>query len=332
MTPIKWFTPIKIENLTKKLLHEQQFLCLGSCFANNFASLSSSSKIRASINPTGISYNPISIAKHLEYALHTDGDSILTAQKGQELYFHNDFHGQFNKDQEDDFLHGIQSAILHLHEKVKAVDVLVITFGTSLVHVEASTKSIVNNCHKRPAQDFEIKQLNPTEIVSVFSSVFDQLFTINPSLSVILTISPIRHIKSGLVENSLSKAVLRVAIDMIIAQFEKVAYFPAFEIMIDELRDYRFYKEDLVHPNPQSIDYILARFVDWAFSKESIEAIQLFSSLQSALDHKAIHPYSESNAKRLRLLQERIMAVSQNYSYVDLSKELQWVDAQISNL
>lgn len=330
MTQIKWITPIKIENRAKKLPHQSKFLSLGSCFADNLSILFNTSKIHASVNPCGISYNIHSVSRQIELAiteqkLMSDELSVVN-----DLWCHHDFHGSFNSTNAQKTLIQINNSLIDLKNQLENTDVLIMTLGTS--HVHTLDDKIVNNCHKKPNNLFGQRILSIDENVAVLEKIFDLVKKINPKTTFILTVSPVRHIRLGLLENSVSKSTLRMACHQASLGDSNVNYFPSYEIMMDELRDYRFYARDLIHPSEQAIEYIHSKFLPYIFDEAALESISKVSKFHKSYHHRPLHIDSQEYALLQKSLLAKIDFLKTDYPYLDFEKERKEIQERISSL
>lgn len=275
---------------------------LGSCFAENIANKMIADKFNVCLNPFGILYNPYSMAKAFEYCLNN-----IPFDESQ-LFFFNDFwhsemnHGEFSDFDKKRMLEKINSRISNAHNALKQSHLIFLTFGTSKVYLSKRSGEFVGNCHKRPASDFDIKNLSFNEITESWKKIFVN----NPNKTFYLSISPVRYLREGLIESNNNKAKLRIAVDKLVNDYPNVHYFPAYELVIDVLRDYRFYDVDLVHPNAQSIDFVYDFFSARLFSNVAKEYVKEWRKIYSMLQHRALNPdslqWKEFERKRLELV------------------------------
>ena len=216
----------------------------------------------------------------------------------------------------------LNSTQTHLQE----TDWLILTLGTTFNFRHLASGLEVANCHKLPGAEFERKRLTVEEMLVDFDAMLAILNGINSNLNIIITVSPVRHIKDTLSGNNLSKSTLRYFAQLLTEKYSNVVYFPSYEILIDDLRDYRFYKEDLIHPTDQAIQYIWSHFTQSVFSKESARFLEKWSKLSRALSHKPFHSYSEQHQKFLRDIHDQLSALSES---IDVSSELEEVEKQL---
>ena len=290
----------------------------GSCFSDEIGKKLGANKFKYLSNPFGTIYNPISIFKTLEGSL--DSDHTV---RSQDVFYHWDCHGQISGLQKEELSIKVNTALESSQEFLNEADHLIITLGTSFVYRLNSTNHIVANCHKVPSQEFTKELLTKEEIVNSFAKIYEGL---NNKLNIVLTVSPVRHIRDGLAENNLSKAVLINSVHEIVLQYPNVHYFPAYEIVIDELRDYRFFAEDLVHPSSQAIDYVWTKFSETYFKKETQTLLASWSDLRLAIQHQAFQPRSAAHQNFLR---QTIKKVENLKSKIDVSDELKHLQDQL---
>ncbi len=315
-------TPVELPANLPRLRHTDHLLLLGSCFATNMGTRLADAKFSCDINPYGVLYNPLSISAALR-------EIILGKVYGKEdLFFFRDcwhspmHHGDFSSLSADETLEKINERIARAHERIFRSDCLLLTFGTSWVYEQKNTGRIVGNCHKLPGKEFILRRLTVDEIVSDYTSLLSGLLARNSGLKVILTVSPIRHARDGMHANQLSKATLLLAIDRLQAAFqESVFYFPAYELILDELRDYRFYAEDMVHPSDMAVQYVWERFSSACFSEETLQIIEESENIRRGLAHKPFRPDSEEYKRFLGQIVLKIDRLNGKYPYLDFQKE-----------
>jgi hypothetical protein len=230
-------------------------------------------------------------------------------------------HGAFSNADKGKCLHDVNEALKTASADLHCTDTLLITFGTSYVFKYIPTNSVVANCHKFPASNFERYRLTVEGIVDDWSSLIRKLRTSNPALSVVLTISPIRHWKDGAHDNQLSKAILLLAIDELQQQVEKTYYFPSYELLLDDLRDYRFYREDMLHPNATAIKYIWEAFRKTYFDKHTEQIIDEWNSIAQALNHRPLNSKTEQHKQFLNQTLLSLDAFQKKYPYFALENE-----------
>jgi hypothetical protein len=307
-------------------------MLFGSCFSENIGQKLLDLKFDVDMNPFGILYNPESIANSLRILLEkrTFTEEDLFQDQGLWNSFYH--HSRFSDVDQEAALDKINNRISSSYEFLKRADFLVITFGTAWVYELKKTGQIVSNCHKIPAAEFKRFRLGVFEITNVYRKLLEQIWKLNPGLKVIFTVSPIRHWKDGAVENQLSKASLLLAIDQLIKGFgnQVCAYFPSYELMMDELRDYRFYAEDMLHISPVAIDYIFERFSKVMISKESIGISQKVLKVRKAFEHRPVNPTTAEFKEFIRQNLLQISQLTSQFPNLNFSQEQTYFEANLA--
>lgn len=311
-------TIIPIAPFVRKIDHSQRILSLGSCFAENIAVRLLAAKFRVTASPTGILFNPESIARAIERYTEERVPAKMELQYSNERWFSYDFHSSFSGADVDTALASMQQGIKLGAEALRRADTYIITFGTAIVYRLIETGQVVANCHKQPQAFFSREMLSAEEIVERYSALLEGPLC---GKRVIFTVSPIRHLSEGAEENSLSKATLRVAIGEIVKRYPNATYFPSFEIMNDELRDYRFYAEDMTHPSPTAIDYIWERFAEAAFSPATLSLIDQIERIAAAVAHRPFNSQSEAHRRFCRKQLDDIARIEAQNNNIDLAEE-----------
>jgi hypothetical protein len=287
-------TIVHVDPLPSPLQVESKVYFAGSCFAENMAAKMQQLRMEIVLNPFGIIYNPIALAEmlHMQKTNTQIPASDIFAANG--VYQNWQFHSKLGDVNPETALQNMHQAVLKGHQFLQTANYLIITFGTAFVYELPDGKIVANN-HKMGAGNFKKRLLSVEEISLAWNTVLAELKSINPNLIVIFTISPVRHLRDGVVENNLSKATLIQAVHQIIAKNAMCHYFPAYELMMDDLRDYRFYATDMLHPNQVAIDYIWERFVSAYTSKEFGDFQLAMDVLNAAKAHLPFHPNSEAH-------------------------------------
>ncbi|HEX8061105.1 MAG TPA: GSCFA domain-containing protein [Cyclobacteriaceae bacterium] len=289
--------------------HGSSIVTTGSCFSDNIGQKLAENKLDVVVNPLGTCYNPLSIHKGL---LMTEPDDDLFVETNR-MWRHFDFHSKFFADTKERL-----RELLVLRLQVPKTDIVIITYGTSWVYKHRATGKIVANCHKRPQSEFEKILLTPEQVVASFEELQASM-----KQEVIVTLSPVRHVKDTLELNSVSKSILRHAI----YNFRDVEYFPAYEIMMDDLRDYRFYESDLIHPSNVAIDYIWDKFGERYFSRETKELNERWQKVLRSLNHKGFNTGSAEYKKFLEGVLKELKVLS---TELDVVKEIHEVEHRIT--
>ena len=309
-------TEINIKPLEQTVVYADALLFLGSCFADEVGVICKGLGFNALVNPFGVLYNPASIAQSVERLdsgrPFTRDDVIAVGERQYCTFSHNT---AFWNTSEDMLLQTINQRLGEAHEHFMKSKWLVVSLGTSWVFKHRMSGQIVSNCHKLPAHQFDREFLTVERSSQYLSGIVER----HPEKQFIFTVSPLRHLKDGMHGSQLSKAALLLAVNEICRQFANAHYFPAYEIMMDELRDYRFYKEDMVHPTEQAVRYIWERFAEFAINASEKPAMNAAAELRQMLEHKPLFPETEA-FKRFELQKERKTAeLKKNYPDVRLS-------------
>ena len=301
-------TVITSEKSPFQLSHTDKIVSIGSCFSENIGKKFSDYKFNINVNPFGQQYNPYSIAKAIERLLapvpYTKEDLVYH----DELYHSYDHHGSFSRSTAAETLQVVNENLLQAAEDLKKATVLFLTFGTSHVFelknvVGDNTNSggkVVSNCHKLSGNNFEKRLMMPDEIVTVLNTAFSKLQTVNCQLRIVLTVSPVRYFAFGHHENTVSKAHLFSAIHQLELQHSAYFYFPAYELVMDDLRDYRFFAEDMLHPNYQATDYVWQNLCASMIEPKTVFLLKEIDELLLAARHKPRNPNSEAHKKFIR--------------------------------
>ncbi len=321
-------TELNLKPSQIRLTMQDQFLTVGSCFANAIGTRLEDFKFKALKNPFGTTYNPVSIHRHLAWALKNEQPPEYSFGSNSEVFFNYHFHSQFGALNKPEIISQIKQVIHQTNTYLQNTSCLLITYGTAWIYEWIDKKEIVANCHKQPASHFEKRLLKQTEIEDSFTWMHDMLLKQNPSLKIILTVSPVRHIKDTLMLNSVSKSILRLACHSIAEQNKNVEYFPSYEIMMDDLRDYRFYKQDRIHPTEEAEDYIWEKFCQSHFDETTLTVIKEWQEIKASLAHKPFHLKSEKHQLFLKNLLTRLEKLK---TIINIETEIQQLKLQIRN-
>lgn len=312
-----------------EIAHCNKLLSMGSCFSENIGGRLLEYKFSIIVNPYGILFNPIAITESLQhiidYRQFSESDIFYYNQRWQS-FFH---HGRFANVDKEICLNEVNTAIKQTHQQIQNLDYLIVTLGTANVFVHKKSNQIVANCHKMPSDEFERKRLTINEITAAFEPIFGQLKRINPNLKIIFTVSPVRHIRDGFVENQRSKATLLLAIDELVKKYYFVSYFPAYELVIDDLRDYRFFKDDMIHPSKLAVDYVWDYFKRTYFSEKTSELNHQIDKIIQAKNHRPFDEHSELHQKFIQNQIQKIYHLQQQFSFLNFEKELNWFEEKL---
>ncbi|WP_439879951.1 GSCFA domain-containing protein [Pontibacter sp. MBLB2868] len=322
-------TEIDIQKSNLDLTHQDKVITIGSCFAEVIGSNLQHNKVDTLVNPFGTIFNPISVCLLLNVAsgMPYDFEQHLVQRDG--IWYAYDFHSSFSSPDKDLLLAQIQEKLQAANQYLQEASLLIITLGTAVAYKLNQGGDVVANCHKLPARYFNRELLNQSDIIQAFTEMYDNIRQINPKLKVLLTVSPVRHIKETLITNSVSKSMLRVICHQLQERHEDVLYFPAFEIMMDDLRDYRYYKDDLIHPTSMAENYIWQKFVNTYYNDAFLSFLKEWDKLSKALQHRPFHPGTESHRKFLLSTETLLKQVSQKYG-IDVSSEINDLQEQLS--
>ncbi len=288
MESFRFRTEVEVKPEEAKLDYSSKILMLGSCFSSEIGKLLQDYRFDVTVNPFGTLYNPASIYSSLvrmvecrsftpDEVIHTNPTDTCTEKKYASFYHHS----SFARLSEEDFLNNANACLATAHQRLKESDFLIITLGTAWVFIRNENGKIVSNCHKRLAKEFTRKLLSIDETYGILASTAKMF----PQKKIIFTVSPIRHFKDGAHGNQISKSTLLMGIEKVIAEYPQCSYFPSYEIMMDELRDYRFYAEDMVHPSPLAVKYIFEKFKLAHISELSFKQMEANLRLTKAENH-----------------------------------------------
>lgn len=310
-------TKIPIPKSTNPIDYSSKIVSLGSCFAENMAEKLDYFKFQNVCNPFGIIFNPVSIEKMIYRIVN----QFFYTEK--DVFFHNErwhcyeVHSDWSNPDKEVFLENLNTVLRTSLIQLFQASHIIITYGTSWVYRNLESNAVVANCHKVPQKEFSKEILSIVTIEKSMQNTLDFIQKINPGVNFIFTVSPVRHLKDGVVENQLSKSHLITTIHQAINDKpQNINYFPSYEIMMDELRDYRFYAEDMVHPNQVAINYIWERFSETVISEESHSIIKEVETIQKGLQHRPFNPSSKSHQQFLSKLQDKITKLVTLYSFM----------------
>lgn len=320
-------TVIQIKPDSFRLNHQHRLMAFGSCFADRIGQKLAESKFSILVNPMGILYNPLSLSHLVQVLLGNCEISPLEWAEHSQLWHSFDLHSQFSSQDKMRLRSDVEKGVQHAANELMKSDILLLTWGTSWVYRKHSDGQWVANCHKYPAHLFEKKCLSVSEIVGQWKETLALLFEKRPNLHVILTVSPVRHVKDTLPHNALSKAILRVACEELVQLFPAIRYFPSYEIMVDDLRDYRFYEADLIHPSPTAIQYIWQHFQSTFMDLQTVELIQRWDHIARGLAHKPLH---QQHPHYFTFLQQLLTKLESIQNDLPCEREIEWVKEKIA--
>ena len=329
---MQFTTPVDIPKSNIHIGHSDRIALIGSCFADNIGQMLIDCKFNTVQNPFGTLYNPLSIAWLLERSI----DGIPFSSQSDEIFMDEDnrwhswmHHSKFSCQSAEELAIKMNLASVVMGETLLTANLLIVTFGTSIIYTLKSTGKLVANCHKQKDSLFERRMLTTNEITEQWTVLIRKLQTNNPDLRIILTVSPIRHQRDGMHVNQLSKSTLLLAVDQLIKQFNcqtakpQIEYFPSYEIMMDELRDYRFYADDMTHPSPIAIQHIQERFADTYFDKDTKNICSQCKQIEKALNHRTDNPESAAYIKFIEHTLHQIETIQKQHPYIRMDKEIE---------
>lgn len=332
---MQFFTSINIKPLQPPISHEDNILLIGSCFTEHIGNYLMDVKFNALQNPNGILFDPLSVCYSLVSYIHNEQyteDDLFCLNEAWHSWQH---HSRFSNPDKDECLRIINESQNEAHHFLKKTNWLIITLGSSFAYklsAEAATEFIkgerkeVANCHKAPAQTFIKHLCTIDETVTALDGTIHQLFHFNPNVKIIFTISPVRHLRDGVVENNRSKARLIEAVHHLVTKFDKLYYFPAYELVIDVLRDYRFYDVDLAHPNYAATQFVLEKFSESCFDASTQELMKEIKNIIVAKNHTPFNPQSQQHKKFLQIYFEKTKNLQQQYPWLDFIKEMEYFE------
>lgn len=322
-------TQVELPENETEICHSERLMLLGSCFTENIGNLLSENKFRCEVNPFGILYNPMSIAEALKEVMAKKQYAKADLFFAGGLWHSWMHHGAFSSADVQECIQLINERLTKASEWLDTCDWLMVTWGTAYIYVHKDSGAIVGNCHKQPDQLFIRRKLSVEEIIGEWESLLNKLRQRNPNLKVLFTVSPIRHVKDGMHGNQLSKSTLLLAVHELIERCPNCFYFPSYEIVMDELRDYRFYAEDMVHPSPLAIEYIWECFCS-AYMKEGTRAImQEWKVIRKGLEHRPFHPESEAYRKFLSQIVLKINQLKEKLPYFEVQNEIELCETRL---
>lgn len=304
---MKFRTEVEIPHSEKKIEVEDHVFSIGSCFATEMTDLLSTGQVQTLNNPFGTLFNPFSINTAVRKLHHSNYYEEMDLISFNEEVISLDHHTSFTTRFVHQTLDKINASIEIGNQFLQKTTFIIITYGTSFIYEFLPKNKLVANCHKIPGKFFQKRSLTHLELTdSIYETIVNLKDISKPNVQILFTVSPVRHTKDGMVENNLSKAKLITAIHEILPQFENCHYLPVYEILMDDLRDYRFYKDDLIHPNSQAINYIWEKFGNAYFSDETMDFVEENFKISKSLDHQTADETDPKYQEFLEKLKQRI--------------------------
>ncbi|HDZ41255.1 MAG TPA: GSCFA domain protein [Bacteroidetes bacterium] len=318
---MKFRTEIDLKPSLLKVGYDTPVMLTGSCFAEEIGKHFCNGKMKALINPFGVLYNPLSTLRSLELIMDAEkftGDDLYHFDNKYLSFYHDT---SFSSRDSSESLKKINRSLADANRFLSGASFLFISFGTAWVYRWKEDNRVVANCHKIPAARFTRQLLKPEDIISGWLSLIEKLENFNTRLNIVFTVSPVRHLKDGAHGNQLSKSTLLLAIDRLMSLNNKLSYFPSYEIMLDELRDYRFYGKDMVHPSETAVDYLWEKFKDYYFTDHTRTIYERLLKITEATKHIITGNDSEDNAKFSKTMLGKIGSLLRDYPGIDLTEE-----------
>jgi len=327
---MKFRTEFDIKKLEQSISHKSKLMLVGSCFTENIGEKLLKHKFEVYENPNGILFNPVSVSEAIinvieckEYTI----EDLFNYNEGWHSWQH---HSRFSGITAEDALQKIIETTREANAFLKKADYILITLGSAWIYtltdkaLNAKVGTVAANNHKAPADWFDKRLLRVDQAILVLATMLDRLGAFNPDIKIIFTISPVRHLREGAINNNRSKAVLVQAVHDLLERLGKLYYFPAYELVIDDLRDYRFFAEDLVHPNYYATQYVWEKFVDSCISENSKKLMQDIAEINNAFNHKPFNATSNQHKSFLENYYDKVNQLQEQHSYLDFSKELDY--------
>lgn len=318
---MKWQIEFPLTPIDRPADYQDKIMLVGSCFAENIGMFLDLYKLKPLVNPHGILYNPASIAQTLQAYLEGKRYAQEDLFYDHGLWHSWEHHERFSGSDRTVSVNTMNGSAEQGGNFLSEADWLIVTLGTAGIYRLKSENRVVANCHKRPASDFDFVMMTPQEVMAALDSIIHRLFFRNTKLKIIFTVSPVRYLRYGLTENNLSKAVLLYAVHHLVNKYERLYYFPAYEIVVDELRDYRFYAEDLVHPSEQALRYVWDKFARYFLSRDAHKLMEEIHPVLQAARHRPLHVDSGEYKKFVHWQTEKIAALEMQYPFLDFEKE-----------
>lgn len=319
--------PITIASLPRPIGYPQKIMLTGSCFTGHIGNALRDWKFDTLQNPNGILFDPASVAaslvSYIQPRLYTKADLVFAAELWQSWQHHS----CFSHVDQDQCLAGINASQISAHSFLAKADWLIITLGSAFSYRLADGGGAVANCHRAPGQNFHKHLMTIEEINAALDSCLHQLFYLNPRLQVLFTVSPVRHVRDGVVDNTRSKARLIESVHHLAGKFERIAYFPAYELVIDVLRDYRFYDIDMVHPNYAGTQFVLEKFSQHCIDETSRQIMEEVKKIIIARRHKPFQPATQAHQRFLADHRQKTAELARRYPFLDLAEELAYFSA-----
>ncbi|MDR1402741.1 MAG: GSCFA domain-containing protein [Tannerellaceae bacterium] len=330
---MKFSTQVTIPEPAFDISYHDKIMLIGSCFAENMGHKLQEAKFTADVNPFGTLYNPLSVALAVKTLLHPAPFSSGDLFEHEGLFHSFAHHSRFSSPAPDESCNRINRQLTASAICLSKATRLLLTFGTAFVYRLKSNGQVVSNCHKLPEKMFCREMASADLIVREWNTALLSLWEQNPDIKILFTVSPIRHWRDGAHTSQLSKATLLLSVDALQKKYpERTGYFPAYEIMMDELRDYRFYADDMLHPSPVAIAYLWECFARRYLTGESQAVIKEWQEIQQALHHKPFYPHSEGYRRFISQTLAKAEQMSRKFPYFDMANEIELLKSNVNKI
>lgn len=316
---MQFSTQIHISKSNNPIDYNSKIVSLGSCFAVNIGQKFDYFKFRNTTNPFGILFHPVALEKFIGYAINDKQFTETDICEHNGLWHCFEAHSELSTTDKNTLLKNLNVACAATLENLKHATHLIITLGTAWVYRNNESNNLVANCHKVPQKQFTKELLSADDVKQSLENIIQMITESNPAISIVFTVSPVRHIKDGFTENQWSKANLISGLQTTLnaqSKSKNLNYFPSYEIMMDELRDYRFYAEDMIHPSTVAIEYIWNRFTEAYITPQAQETMKLADSIQKGLSHRPFNPDTEQHSAFLSKLNDKIATLQKQHPYI----------------
>jgi len=293
-----WNTPVEWMGLNHRLGYQHSFLLCGSCFADRVGQKLQRARFAATVNPCGIAFDPLSLARHANQAMTQDIPREHELIHHDGLWHSMQYHGSFSAESKSETLIKIADGMQAMHQALRNTQLIVFTFGSAWYMEHSETQQAITNAHRIPAEQFKKKLATVDQITECFLQLIPHIQTHNPTAQFMISVSPVRYLRDGIEGNMRSKARLIESAHQICEVLQQVHYFPAYEIVMDELRDYRWYAEDMLHVSPVAVDYIWRKFHEGTIDAESLAMMQQIEPLIKFTEHRPIHESPDDYEKK----------------------------------
>jgi len=310
-------TNIQLQKESNQIDYNSSLVLIGSCFSENISKKLNYFKFNTYSNPFGILFNPKAIETLITNAINLKEYTEKDIFNLNERWHCFDTHSDLSNSTKIELLSNLNTAIKSTNKQLETASHIIITLGTAWTYRFIETDSFVGNCHKVPQKKFLKELLSVKKIIASLENLITLIKSVNPKVNIIFTVSPVRHLKDGFVENMQSKAQLLTAIHQVTDKRSQLYYFPSYEIMMDDLRDYRFYNSDMVHPNETAVNYIWEQFKNVWIDENAASIMKEIDSIQKGLAHKPFNPNSEQHQQFLITLQEKINILQNKFPSIN---------------